>query len=203
MNEVSRETETPRKIAVLPLAMRADLRLATRQKLKKATRRIVVASNSKVQPGQFAGLDLDTGRARHEDPPQLRARRTFGSGNVRVVTVTPRVMKGDLFWVKTSRFSPRKASPLTLEVCSVGVSRVQDMTDQDAIEEGVEMVLIPKKRAPVVALTSPRERFAWLWNRINGAGVASWEANPWVWIYRYETYEENVDAFLARREGSK
>lgn len=152
-----------------------------------------------MQPGSFEGLDLDTGRARRKDPPELRARCTFQSGNVRVVTVTSRVLRGDLFWVKTGRFGARKDSKLTLDVVGVDVSRLQDMSNEDAIEEGVELVMVPKKRVPAVVLTSPRERFAWLWNQMYGGGKDSWEANPWVWTYRYLAFEENVDALETRR----
>lgn len=203
MNEVPRETATAKKSTVRPLLLRADLRLASRQKVKLATRRIVAASNSEVRPGRFEGLDLDTGRARRKDPPELRAQCTFESGNVRVVTVTSKVVRGDLFWVKAGRFSPRKASELTFDITGVDVSRLQDMTDEDAIEEGVELVPVPKRRVPSIVLTSPREKFAWLWNRMYGGGKDSWEANPWVWTYRYLPFAENVDALLARRAGAE
>lgn len=197
--EVPRETT---EFSVRPLLFRADMREATAKKVKRATRRIVTANNSKVQPGKFDGLDLDSGRARTADPPELRARCQFESGDVRVVSVTPVVKKGDLFWVKASRFASRAASNLTVGVLSVGVCRVQDMTDADAIEEGVELVKLPKKLEQ--SKPTPRERFAWLWDSINGTtGPDSWTANPWVWVYQYATFTENVDDLLARWERNR
>lgn len=188
---VSRGTDDgPR---VLPMLFRADMRKANAAAEKDTTRRIVSAANSLVHPGTFAGLDLETGRARLLDNPELRARCTFESGRVRVVTITPQVRPGDIFWEKTGRFGSRKQSQRTLEITGVGLARVQDMTDADAVREGVAHVQLPT-RFPLHART-PRGIFEWLWGSINGKG--SWAANPWVWIYRYRIYQENIDAMLA------
>lgn len=77
---------------------------------------------------------------------------------------------------------PRWASRITLEVKSVRVERLQDISEDDARAEGV---------APVgwvdetdVGMSSYREGFSRLWDRINGSGA--WEANPWVWVLSFE-----------------
>lgn len=163
---------------------------------KDTTRRIVTAQNSLVHPGTFDGLDLETGRARRLEVPELRARCTFESGRVRVVTITPKTRRGAIFWEKTGRFGSRAASERTLEVVRVDVARVQDMTDADAIREGVEFVQLPA-RAKHTGM-KPRDRFAWLWDSINGKG--SWASNPWVWVYRYRVFHENVDRMIERWE---
>ena len=65
---------------------------------------------------------------------------------------------------------PRHASRITLEVTGVRVERLQDISEADAIAEGV--------------YTDPAcpayDAYAQLWDEINGLG--SWEANPWVWV---------------------
>lgn len=83
---------------------------------------------------------------------------------------------------KPSIHMPRWASRITLRITDVRVERVQDITEDDARAEGV---------APVgwidetdVGMSSYREGFARLWNRINGSGA--WEANPWVWALSFE-----------------
>ena len=68
---------------------------------------------------------------------------------------------------------PRWASRITLEITSVRVERLQDISEADAIAEGV--------------YTDPAcpayDAYAQLWDEINGLG--SWEANPWVWVIEF------------------
>lgn len=93
-------------------------------------------------------------------------------------------------------FMPRHASRLTLEVLSVKAQRLQDITEEDAIREGVEPWLPghgPVTAAEIAAepcLSSSvayRDGFEILWDEINGKR-APWESNPLVW--RYEVRRE-------------
>jgi hypothetical protein len=83
---------------------------------------------------------------------------------------------------RSPRFMPRWASRLTLEVKSVHVERLQDISEDDARAEGCEPVGWIDETD--VGMSSYREGFTRLWNRINGAGA--WEANPWVWVIEFE-----------------
>lgn len=84
---------------------------------------------------------------------------------------------------------PRWASRITLEVVSVRVERLQEITEEDARAEGVR----PSDAAVVFqndASGRPHQRgdlgmtylgaFTILWDKINGSR-APWESNPWVW----------------------
>lgn len=72
---------------------------------------------------------------------------------------------------------PRWASRITLEITGVRVERLQDISEADAIAEGVTNSLhLPGGRFA-------NENFAHLWWTINGDG--SWEANPWVWVVEF------------------
>lgn len=76
---------------------------------------------------------------------------------------------------------PRWASRITLEITSVRVERLQDISEADAIAEGVRNSLhLPGGRFA-------RENFAHLWWTINGDG--SWESNPWVWVIEFKRVE--------------
>lgn len=80
---------------------------------------------------------------------------------------------------------PRAASRLTLEVVSVRVERVQEISEADAIAEGV---CLPERAHTFAWADGPlRNEFAYLWESINGAceGCA-WADNPWVWVVEFK-----------------
>ena len=85
---------------------------------------------------------------------------------------------------------PKVAARIWLQVESVGVERLQVITEVDAIAEGVSRY----PRSPIygylnymhpetytlTALSS----FETLWLSING--LDSWDANPWVWVVKFK-----------------
>lgn len=72
---------------------------------------------------------------------------------------------------------PRWASRITLEITAVRVERLQDISEADAIAEGV--VWEQGQTATHV--------YESLWTDINGPG--SWDANPWVWVVEFKRLE--------------
>lgn len=92
--------------------------------------------------------------------------------------------------VTPSIFMPRWASRITLEVTEVRVQRLQEISEEDAIAEGVGLNEVESYRRQVevngFALRGgapARCAYAALWENINGAG--SWDANPWVWAVSF------------------
>lgn len=84
---------------------------------------------------------------------------------------------------RPSIFMPRWASRLTLEVVSIGVERLQVITEEDARAEGCG--LRPGGQDGEAAKTA-RYRFEELWTEINGKrDGASWAINPWVWVVSF------------------
>jgi len=86
---------------------------------------------------------------------------------------------------------PRWASRITLEVTSVRVQRLQEITEEDAMAEGVT----PFPKDPEGDCWSDgthRSAFEYLWGNINGfpgeaRGVGkSWIENPWVWAVSFK-----------------
>jgi hypothetical protein len=84
---------------------------------------------------------------------------------------------------------PRAASRLTLEVTEVRVERVQDISEHDATQEGVEwssgssILDWRNYLTDAQVCTTAKHSFETLWHSINGA--ASWNANPWVWVVSF------------------
>lgn len=95
---------------------------------------------------------------------------------------------------RVSIHMPRWASRITLDVTSVRVERLQEITEEQAIAEGIERdETHPElwKRGPLrrdIRLTPwtgfPKLAFQALWEGINGTG--SWDANPWVWVVSFK-----------------
>jgi hypothetical protein len=76
-----------------------------------------------------------------------------------------------------SIFMPRRASRITLEITGVRIERLNDISEEDAMAEGVRGVDYS------LGYTAQRQ-FMYLWSSINGP--ESWEANPWVWVYEFK-----------------
>lgn len=94
---------------------------------------------------------------------------------------------------KSSIFMPRAVSRLTLEITTVRVERLQDITEADARAEGVgdeEMVnrvdtdILPTAAMLHEPFENDRVWFAHAWNEINGKKY-SWQSNPWVWVIEW------------------
>ena len=86
---------------------------------------------------------------------------------------------------------PRWASRITLEIVSVRVERLKQISERDALQEGIGLVLAdnwpdPKAMSEAVA-KSRRAGFKLLWESINGSD--SWDTNPWVWVVEFKRVE--------------
>jgi len=114
----------------------------------------------------------------------------------------------DAHWMGKTRVSihmPRAASRITLEIVGIRVERLQDISEADALAEGItcENVIVSSyyanghhevtadryffKGCDDEGFESACEAYAALWESINGAG--SWDANPWVWVVEFRRIE--------------
>jgi hypothetical protein len=79
--------------------------------------------------------------------------------------------------IRPSIYMPRDYCRTVLEITRVRVERVQDISIEDAMAEGVAQVRPDLDGVP--PCLEWRYAYEDLWNEINGAGA--WDANPWVW----------------------
>ena len=99
------------------------------------------------------------------------------------------------FWkMRPSIHMPRWASRLTLTVTDVRVQRLQDISEADAMAEGVDAVTMDD--VPRQAAMSRRSDFAALWNSLHGP--EAWDANPWVAAYTFRPVLGNIDMLAER-----
>lgn len=91
---------------------------------------------------------------------------------------------------------PRWASRILLEITDVRVERLQDITEQQALAEGIVGVPFrPDDGWPICTgykvgpddgktglETTAAKAFAGLWDSVGG----NWSANPWVWVVEFK-----------------
>lgn len=82
---------------------------------------------------------------------------------------------------------PRWASRITLRVTGVRVERVQEISEKDAMAEGITEADIQAVSERNRALPGAILAFRHLWSTIHAAdGPNGWDANPWVWVVEFE-----------------
>ena len=116
---------------------------------------------------------------------------------------------------RPSIFMPKAAARIFLQVADVRVERVQEITDDDALNEGIpdngwfpmDKVYCPRCQGEglIGALDPdslgfmeidcpdcirPSQRFANLWNNLNAKRGYGWDKNPWVWVYAFRRIEK-------------
>ena len=94
-------------------------------------------------------------------------------------------------------FMPRWSSRITLEITEVRIERLQDISEDDAIAEGIEIkdfekgtVMLKGGGSPVLK-TSYRSKFIGLWNKINGK-KSDWDLNHWVNVVSFEIIKRRM-----------
>ncbi len=154
-----------------------------------------------VKPGSLpagAALMFEADVRLHGEPPaQVRAR--FGK-------------------LRNPRFMPRRLSRLTLSMARIEIQRLQDITDEDAIAEG--LLGLTKDGTTVkyglpdldglpgsddVGMdwadwnTDPRAAYRTVWDTLNARRGYGWDTNPWVAVLHFTPIPRNVDAVLQER----
>ena len=91
---------------------------------------------------------------------------------------------------KPSIFMPKEAARIFLRVTDLRLERLQDISEEDAIAEGIMPILLPLNQYPdylvypEIPFENPINSFASLWESINGE--KSWSDNPYVWVISFE-----------------
>lgn len=88
-----------------------------------------------------------------------------------------------MLW-KPSIFMARRQSRISLEIVSVDIQRLQEITEADARAEGCAggNGSIPGYRFSA----TPLEHFQHVWKELNAARGFGWDVNPWVWVIEFK-----------------
>jgi len=128
--------------------------------VRERARRIgAVVSSDGVTPSRILRVDLE-----------------YEADNaVRLAVPFPERLKPVAHGRRLSMGCYREASRLLLEITDVRVERLQDISEDDAVAEGIAP---PARGEPSAGI-----RFMGLWETINGADA--WGANPWIWAITF------------------
>lgn len=115
-------------------------------------------------------------------------------GSFRRRSVTP------MWWKRPAIHMPRAASRTLLEITAVRVERLQEISEADAVAEGLTFSAQARRSESCMGIYECRmpdglthfdasavSLYRTLWEQINGAG--SWDANPWVWVVEFKQVE--------------
>lgn len=89
---------------------------------------------------------------------------------------------------KPSIHMPRSASRINLEITEVRVERLQDITVEDVVCEGISPAMRTKfgysceESEENFWIKEGRDTFRMLWDSLNLKRGYGWDANPWVWV---------------------
>lgn len=81
--------------------------------------------------------------------------------------------------------------PHYIRITSVRAERLQDITEEDCIKEGIQFIEAIEKyyfesfdKEAGFYFDTSREAFAALIDKVSGRGT--WDSNPYVWVYEFE-----------------
>jgi len=92
---------------------------------------------------------------------------------------------------------------MTLELTDVRVERLQDISEMDALAEGIKETIRESHWRDYETgghTREPRRSFATLWDSINTKRGYGWASNPWVWALTFRPILANVDEVLSNPE---
>ena len=105
---------------------------------------------------------------------------------------------GKIKW-NPSIHMPKEAARIFLKVTGVRVERLQDITDEDCIAEGIEPVRVSgstnyreEREFQIACGIATIEKYLELWNNTikkSDLDKYGWDANPFVWVYEFERVE--------------
>ena len=113
------------------------------------------------------------------------------------------LMKDSAGW-NNKMFVKSYACKYHIKITNVKVERLQDISDEDCLKEGIVKQEVISDESPLIYaydaflngesgyfasqwFKSPKEAFAVLIDKVSGKGT--WERNPFVWVYEFKLFD--------------
>ncbi len=98
----------------------------------------------------------------------------------------------DILGRKNKMFVRADLMPHQIRITNIRVERLQDISDEDCIREGIERIYYGDEewfkaydtKDGCKCAPTPKEAFAALIDKVSGKGT--WKSNPWVFVYEFE-----------------
>lgn len=101
-------------------------------------------------------------------------------------------------------FTKSDLMPHHIKITGIKVERLQDISDEDCLKEGIVMQEVISDESPFLYaydaflngdnkyfasrwFKNPKEAFAVLIDKVSGKGT--WEENPFVWVYEFKLFD--------------
>jgi hypothetical protein len=168
-----------------PILMSTPMVQAIIAGTKTQTRRIVKDINK----CPYKAGDILWVRETYCDITNYKQEPLFSSINGNFVYKANTDFIGEHKW-KPSIFMPKEASRISLLVKNIRVEKLQDISESDAVAEGIIHTVDTKGNSIYKVQGYPQYEYSAilayksLWESINGVG--SWESNPFVWVVEFE-----------------
>ena len=141
-----------------------------------------------------------TGRQKWRFKP-LNNEIHFDTDDLESLDIRPTSYRKQAWYKRPSIFLPKGYQRINLEITAIRVERVQEISEEDALNEGIEKVSQSMGRSayPIYGelfdklgqLTiSPQYSFQCLWDSINAKRGYPWKDNPWVWVVEFKRVTE-------------
>ena len=179
-----------------PMIFSAPMVLALLDGRKTQTRRVLGNTYKRVQPGDRFWVkeawrtDFGSDHLRPSELDPAKATVWFDASSDWNEGQRPRQ--------RSARFIPRWASRLTLSVTDLRVQRVQDISEGDAMAEGIEsgqtsrgLMWKAYGEEPNCWVDTPRMSFIRLWDTLHGPDA--WDRNEPVAAYTFTVQRGNID----------
>jgi len=144
-----------------------------------------VATYPEDDTGSWSGTRRVHYRADGEPPNEPNHHYPNGLKNGSFSAAVP----AKLWRARPSIHMPRWASRILLEITAVRVERLQDITEDQAKAEGIQLYTDHAELGDwwhvegiETYSADPRKSFELLWSSVGG----DWEANPWVWVVEFK-----------------
>lgn len=177
-----------------PILFSTDMVRALLDGRKTMTRRLNELETINQAPSDygFSHFEYDTAFFEHKRSGSLISIKCpYGQKDV-LFLVKETYRPHTLLWV----------SHLILKITDIRVERLQDITEEDALREGVEILrpgywknYNPKDGWTQFQLTA-RGSFLTLWNSLTAKRGYGWDVNPWVWVISFDVIKQNIDEYL-------
>lgn len=133
-----------------------------------------------------AGVFTKTGRQKFVFVSENEEVRYLDSAPAEVIGKQKNILSMPRWYKRLARFMPRKYCRTFLKIISVSIERLHDISEQDAINEGILIGDEGIKYFDYLNncyINNAKNSFQSLWVKINGQD--KWDCNPWVWVISF------------------